>query len=202
MHQLFIVGINGSPNHDGNTVFLLKEALAAAHKSGAKTELLHVAEILQGVEPPFCEICSSPCDGVCGEGNKLGEASDLLRGVDGIIIGSPVYFGTLSGQLKAFWDKTRVLRREKALLNVVGGAIAVGGARFGGQETTLKAIHDMMLVQGMIIVGDGCQDFDCGHQGACAQRPAEKDENGRRRAHILGQHVFEVAGATKELRVR
>ncbi len=199
---MFIVGINGSPNHDGNTVFLLKEALAAAHKSGAKTELLHVAEILQGVEPPFCEICSSPCDGVCGEGNKLGEASDLLRGVDGIIIGSPVYFGTLSGQLKAFWDKTRVLRREKALLNVVGGAIAVGGARFGGQETTLKAIHDMMLVQGMIIVGDGCQDFDCGHQGACAQRPAEKDENGRRRAHILGQHVFEVAGATKELRVR
>jgi len=199
---LFIVGINGSPNHDGNTVFLLKEALAAAHKSGAKTELLHVAEILQGVEPPFCEICSSPCDGVCGEGNKLGEASDLLRGVDGIIIGSPVYFGTLSGQLKAFWDKTRVLRREKALLNVVGGAIAVGGARFGGQETTLKAIHDMMLVQGMIIVGDGCQDFDCGHQGACAQRPAEKDENGRRRAHILGQHVLEVAGATKELRVR
>ncbi|HHV33987.1 MAG TPA: flavodoxin family protein [Syntrophomonadaceae bacterium] len=199
---MFIVGINGSPNHDGNTVFLLKEALAAAHKSGAKTELLHVAEILQGVEPPFCEICSSPCDGVCGEGNKLGEASDLLRGVDGIIIGSPVYFGTLSGQLKAFWDKTRVLRREKALLNVVGGAIAVGGARFGGQETTLKAIHDMMLVQGMIIVGDGCQDFDCGHQGACAQRPAEKDENGRRRAHILGQHVLEVAGATKELRVR
>ena len=199
---MFIVGINGSPNHDGNTVFLLKEALAAAHKSGAKTELLHVAEILQGVEPPFCEICSSPCDGVCGEGNKLGEASDLLRGVDGIIIGSPVYFGTLSGQLKAFWDKTRVLRREKALLNVVGGAIAVGGARFGGQETTLKAIHDMMLVQGMIIVGDCCQDFDCGHQGACAQRPAEKDENGRRRAHILGQHVLEVAGATKELRVR
>ena len=199
---MFILGINGSPNQDGNTVFLLNEALTAVRKAGAKTELLHVAEILQGVEPPFCEICSSPCDGVCGEGNKLGEASDLLRGVDGIIIGSPVYFGTLSGQLKAFWDKTRVLRREKALLNVVGGAIAVGGARFGGQETTLKAIHDMMLVQGMIIVGDGCQDFDCGHQGACAQRPAEKDENGRRRAHILGQHVLEVAGATKELRVR
>ena len=202
MHQLFILGINGSPNHDGNTVFLLKEALAAARESGAKTELLHVAEILQGVEPPFCEICSSTCDGVCGEGNKLGEAFDLLHRVDGIIMGSPVYFGTLSGQLKAFWDKTRVLRREKALLNVVGGAIAVGGGRFGGQETTLKAIHDMMLVQGMIIVGDGYREFDCGHQGACAQRPAMEDENGRKRAHILGRHVLEVAAATKELRIR
>ena len=43
--------------------------------------------------------------------------------------------------------------------------------RFGGQETTIKAIHDLMLVQGLIIVGDGHRDFDSGHQGACAQRP-------------------------------
>lgn len=199
---MFILGINGSPNHDGNTAFLLKEALAAARESTVETELLHVADILNGIDSPFCELCSSTCDGICGEGNKLGEAFDLLQRVDGVIIGSPVYFGTVSGQLKAFWDKTRVLRREKALLNVVGGAVAVGGARFGGQETTLKAIHDMMLVQGMIITGDGYMDFDCGHQGACAQRPAEDDENGKRRAHILGQHVLEVARATKDLRVR
>lgn len=199
---MLIVGINGSPNDDGNTVFLLQEALSAARKSGAKTELLDVAEVLQGVEPPFCEVCSSPCDGSCGEGNKLSEAFDLLRSVDGVIMGSPVYFGTVSGQLKVFWDKTRVLRREKVLLNVVGGAVAVGGARFGGQETTLRALHDMMLVQGMIIVGDGYREFDCGHQGACAQRPTEDDEQGRRRAYILGHHVLEVAAATKELRVR
>ncbi|MGB4505481.1 MAG: flavodoxin family protein, partial [Syntrophaceticus sp.] len=191
-----------SPNHDGSTAFLLQEALEETRKSGADTDLLHVVDILKEMDFPFCELCSSPCDGVCGEGNKLGEVFDLLRRVDGVIIGSPVYFGTVSGQLKALWDKTRVLRREKALLNVVGGALAVGGARFGGQETTVRAIHDMMLVQGMIIVGDGYQDFDCGHQGACAQRPSTEDENGKKRVHILAQHVLEVAKATKDLRVR
>jgi len=73
-------------------------------------------------------------------------------------MGSPVYFGTrMPGQLKAFWDKTRVLRREKALAaECCRGAIAVGaGTLWGVKKTTLKAIHDMMLVQGMIIVGDG-----------------------------------------------
>jgi multimeric flavodoxin WrbA len=178
---LFILGINGSANSDGSTAYLLKEALTTARDYGAETELLHAAEILNDIDTPFCELCSASCEGSCGEGNKLGEAYELLRRADGVIIGSPVYFGTVSGQLKALWDKTRALRREKALLNVVGGAVAVGGARFGGQETTIKAIHDMMMVQGMTIIGDGHQDADCGHQGVCAQRPADKDENGKKR---------------------
>lgn len=197
---MLIVGINGSPNRDGNTVFLLQEALAVAEKAGAETKLLHVKEILDDLESLFCELCSSPCEGSCAEGNKLGESFDLLKQADGVLMGSPVYFGTVSSQLKAFWDKTRVLRKEKALLNVVGGGIAVAGARFGGQETTLRALHDMMLVQGMMIVGDGYVDYDCGHQGACAQRPAQNDENGIKRARILAQRVVEVAKATMSLR--
>lgn len=197
---MLILGINGSPNRDGNTAYLLQEALTAARECKAETQLLHVAEALEGLDFPFCEVCSSPCDGSCGDGHKLEEAYDLMRRADGIIIGSPVYFGTVSGQLKAFWDKTRVLRGEKSLLNTVGGGLTVGGSRFGGQETTLRAIHDMMLVQGMLIVGDGLQEFDCGHFGACSQQPAAKDENAQKRAQILGQRVAQVAAATSNLR--
>ncbi len=199
---MFVLGINGSGRRDGNTAFLLQEALAEARRLGAETELLHVAEILAGLPVPFCESCSTPCRGTCSRGNKLGEALELLRKADGILVGSPVYFGTVSGQLKAFWDKTRLLRSEKALLNVVGGAVTVAGARFGGQETTLRAIHDMMLVQGMIVVGDGYRDQDCGHQGACAQRPAREDANAVERTLILTRRVVEVARATMNLRAR
>ncbi len=199
---MLIVGINGSPNQDGNTVFLLKEALAVAEKAGAEVKLLHVIDALKDIDSPFCELCSSPCEGVCAEGNKLGDALAFLKQADGLIIGSPVYFGTVSSQLKAFWDKTRALRKEKSLLNVVGGALTVAGARFGGQETTLRAIHDMMMVQGMIVVGDGSIDYDCGHQGACAHRPAQNDENGIKRTRILAQRVVEVAKATESLRKR
>lgn len=199
---MFILGLNGSPQKEGNTVNLLNAALAAASRMGAETRLLHVVDALKGVTHPFCNNCTPVCEGTCIKGNNLEEAYDLLRKADGIIMGSPVYFGTISAQLKAFWDKSRVLRKEKALVNVVGGAVATGAARFGGQETTLRAIHDIMMVQGMTVVGDGYIDDDPGHQGACAQKPSTDDQNGLLRAAILGRRVTELAGATMELRRR
>jgi multimeric flavodoxin WrbA len=199
---LLIIGINGSPNKEENAAFLLGKALAAAKAEGARTELLHVVDALQGLKVPFCDTCCNPCEGACTRGNNMGIAYDQLRQADGLIMASPVYFGTVSGQLKAFWDKSRVLRKERALVNVVGAALAVGGSRFGGQETTLRAIHDMMLVQGMTIVGDGHFDADSGHQGACAHRPAADDVSALKRAEITGRRVVEVARATISLRRR
>jgi len=198
--SLLIAAINGSPNLDGNTALLLREALSVAGKLGAETRLINVAEVLTDLDQPFCDSCTYPCNAACAEGNKLGEAFTILRRADGLIIGSPVYYGTISGQLAAFWDKTNMLWQDKALLNVVGGAVTVALARFGGQETTLKAIHDLMLVQGMTIVGDGHRDFDCGHHGVCAQQPSGEDVNAIDRARIMARRIVEVAEATRSLR--
>ncbi|MDI6688874.1 MAG: NAD(P)H-dependent oxidoreductase [Actinomycetota bacterium] len=38
------------------------------------------------------------------------EVFNLLKQADGVVLGSPVYFGTVSAQMKAFWDKTRDIR--------------------------------------------------------------------------------------------
>ncbi|HWI54689.1 MAG TPA: flavodoxin family protein [Desulfobacteria bacterium] len=197
---MFIVGLNGSPQKEGNTVNLLNAALDAAAGLGCDTRILHVSEALKGLTTPFCNNCSPVCAGICAKGHNLGEAYDLLRKADGLIIGSPVYFGTVSAQLKGFWDKSRVLRKEKALLNVIGGAVAVGASRFGGQETTVKAIHDMMLVQGMTVIGDGYFADDAGHQGACGQKPSADDVYSTQRAAIMGRRVAQLAKATMELR--
>ena len=124
----------------------------------------------------------------------------ILRKADGLLLGSPVYFGTVSGQLKAFWDKIRCLRAEKKLLNVVGGAVAVGASRFGGQEGTLRTMQEMMLVQGMTIIGGGQQDYDCGHYGVAAQSPVEEDQYAQERIVIMVKRLFEVAQATQSLR--
>ncbi|KUK13746.1 MAG: flavodoxin family protein [Synergistetes bacterium] len=199
---MLIVGINGSPRKNGNTAFLLGVALEAAKSFGAQTHLIHAVDALVGQESPFCVVCSNPCEGRCSKNNALGEAFDVLRKADGIIVGSPVHFGTVSAQLKAFWDRTRILRKEKALLNVVGGAITVARSRFGGQETTLKALFDMMIIQGMIIVGNGYKEADAGHHGSCSQEPSDKDEFAIERARRLGLRVAEVAGATMSLRNR
>ncbi|MGE5415242.1 MAG: flavodoxin family protein [Acidobacteriota bacterium] len=196
-----IIGLNGSPNKAGNTVLLLQEALAAASQLGATTELLHCTDSLRGLKNPFCINCESPCSGKCYEGKPLEKSYEILSQADGVVVGSPVYFGTVSGQLKAFWDKSRHLRTQKLLYNMVGGAVSSGASSYGGQETTVRAIQDMMMVQGMILVGDGYVENDCGHLGAMATRPAADDQNSRVRARILGKRMVEVALATSKIRV-
>lgn len=199
---MLIVALNGSPRLEGSTVQMLLATREVVERAGAQFVFLHVSEALAELKRPYCVVCSDPCTGKCYAGTRLAEMFNLLRQADGIIMGSPVYFSTVSAQLKSFWDRTRLLRREKALLNVVGGAVTVGGARFGGQETALKTMHDMMLCQGMTVVGDGYLEEDAGHQGACAQYPALEDAEGLKRARVLARRVVEVAEVTRCLRDR
>jgi multimeric flavodoxin WrbA len=200
--SMLIVGLNGSPNRDANTVNMLFKALEGAKSEGAETRLVHVGNLLQNIIQPFCIVCSIPCNKSCYIGSELEEFFKMIHRVDGIIIGSPVYFGTVSAQLKALWDKSRDIREHKVLINVVGGALAIGASRFGGQETTISAIHDMMFVQGMILVGGGHPDYDAGHRGAASMQPANSDYDGLARARILGKRVAQVAKATMTLRER
>ena len=98
-----------------------------------------------------------------------------LERADGIIIASPVYFGSVTAQLKAVFDRTIPLRRQGfRLKNKVGCAISVGGSRNGGQEKTLETVHTWMHIHGMIVVGDDS------HFGGIAVRPAAEDRIGRK----------------------
>ena len=195
-----IVAMNGSPNVDGNTAQLLQTTLQAITDPGIEKHLLHASAIMKASGSPFCEVCQNPCPGTCYENTELADAYALLANSDAIILGSPVYFGTVSAPLKAFFDKSRRLRAQRALLNKVGAAVAVGAARFGGQETTLRALHDIMFVHGMILVGDGDSSMDCGHHGVAAQRPAESDAFALGRANSLAARIVRVAHATRSLR--
>ncbi|MBO8128650.1 MAG: flavodoxin family protein [Peptococcaceae bacterium] len=197
---MLLVAINGSPRKNGNTAQVLRVALSEAQSMGVDTLLLYAWEGVSSAKQPFCIHCSTPCQKTCFQGTKLEEMFNVLCTADAVILGSPVYFATVSGPLKAFWDKTRSLRKDLALLNVVGGCIAVGGSRFGGQETTVRAMHDMMLTQGMTVVGDGDLTGDAGHQGVCAQQPAEQDQEVYQRTRILVRRVVDVARVTSELR--
>lgn len=202
MDKILIIGLNGSPKKEGNTAFLLQEALEAAQAQGAQTQFIHVSQALAGLADPFCSQCREVCQAQCTQAKALEEVFELFRRCDGLILASPVYFGTVSAQLKALWDKTRFLRKEQALYNVVGGALAVGASRFGGQESTIHALHQMMLVQGMTIVGNGFVGEGCGHHGAAGQKPAAEDAFAIKQARILGKRVAEVAKATSVLRIR
>ena len=105
----------------------------------------------------------------------------------GIIAGSPVYFGVMAAQLKKIFDEFVGIRSK--MEGKVGAAFATSADPSGGKETTMMSIIQVMLIYGMVIVGDPMSAT--GHFGtACVGAPGEKsEENGMK----LGQRVAELA---------
>jgi len=90
---------------------------------------------------------------------------------DGIIAGSPVYFGTMAAELKKVFDKFVGYRNQ--MEDKVGGAFATSSDPSGGKETTIMSIIQAMLIYGMIIVGDPMDAT--GHYGiSCAGAPDKR----------------------------
>jgi len=90
---------------------------------------------------------------------------------DGIIAGSPVYFGVMAAPLKAIFDDFIGVRKQ--MENKVGAAFATGGDPSGGKELTIMSILQAMLVYGMVVVGDPLSAT--GHFGvSCLGAPDEK----------------------------
>ncbi len=124
-----------------------------------------------------------------GGGNPTLKAVDEMNinelpKFDGIIAGSPVYYGTMAAELKKFFDESIAVRRK--LFNKIGAAFATSGHRTGGKETTIISILQAMLICGMIIVGDPYETG--GHYGA-----AGSDEAGLNEGRALGKRVAELA---------
>ncbi|MGB8657689.1 MAG: NAD(P)H-dependent oxidoreductase [Candidatus Zixiibacteriota bacterium] len=87
---------------------------------------------------------------------------------DGIIAGSPVYFGAMAAEMKDIFDKFVSIRDE--MEDKIGAAFATSGDPSGGKETTILSILQAMLIYGMIIVGDPLDAT--GHYGvSCVGAP-------------------------------
>ena len=145
-------------SRSGNTKKMAEAVAAAAKKvSGVEVDLRPVAEV---------------------------KPDDLLA-VDGIIMGSPVYYGGMAAELKTLIDES--VKHHGKLTGKVGGAFASSGAIGGGTETTVIDILKAMLIHGMIVQGDA----QGAHYGAVAF--GEPDERARRECEKLGRRVAELA---------
>lgn len=182
-----IIGIVGSPRNNGNTETLVTEALQSARAAGAETELVKLGSA--EIEPCVaCDICKAT--GECAIYDDVDGILEKMVDSQGLIIGSPVYFGNVTSQLKMLMDRSRPLRMDFKLKNKVGGAISTGGSRNGGQETTITAIHEFLLIQDAIIVGDGAP---MAHYGGTGVGVTAEDEAGMQTSRNLGKRVAELA---------
>ena len=152
---LLILGISGSPR-EASTAFAIKEALRYVNKKfTVQTEYfsLHNKDINFCVH---CDYCVREKKG-CVHQDDMTSAYKVLEKADAVIAGTPVYNGSISGQLKTFFDRCRamVAKQPNILKNKVGAGVAVGGDRVGGHELALLTIHSFYLANQMIPVSGG-----------------------------------------------
>lgn len=133
---------------------------------------------------------------------------DELRRAEAILLGSPVYGGTVSYQMKEFLDtKLGELWMAGELAGKAGGAFATSGGEHGGIETTLETILRVMLGCSMVVTGPYIPREEIRTTGAAygatfvAHDPEEDlGEDDRRLARSLGRRVAEVGQALAESR--
>jgi len=104
----------------------------------------------------------------------MNDINKELDKANAIVFVSPVYMGSMTGQMKTLIDRTVGLRRNNMRLrDKLGAVLAVGGSRNGGQELTIIDIMAAMHIHGMVVIGDDA------HFGGTAHEPFENDEFGK-----------------------
>ena len=101
------LAVNGSPRKTWNTATLLNKALEGAASQGAETELIHLNALdVKGCQSCFaCKTRGGKSYGKCAVKDDLTPVLERVQGADAIILGSPIYFGTVTGVMRSFMER-------------------------------------------------------------------------------------------------
>ena len=191
--KITIVGISCSPRKGKTTATAVNVALEVAKTvdSQIETQLLDLGDMnisgwTGGAKPDTGQMVRDDFDLV------LPMLKDPIP--DGLIIGSPSYFRSMSSLCKAFLERIAVLRSPTLLLaNKPVGVLSVGAYRNGGQELVIEQIQTAMLCHEVLVVGGK----PSAHQGATLWNAYNdnimKDEFGIKSAKQHGVRVAEAS---------
>lgn len=195
-----ILGVSGSPRKAA-TEFALKEALEAASQvPGIEVEFI----TLRGKKLNYC----IHCDKCVREGahhcmvydDDMSKLYQSFYEADGYIFASPVYDMGISAQLVTYFNRFRpiynIVKKDPDHFSTrVGGAIAVGGTRNGGQECTINNILNFYYTNGIMAVSGGLGVYNGASvwsQDKKAQG-AQEDTIGIKNVRTIGRKVAEAA---------
>lgn len=102
-----VIVVNGSPRKKWNTATLLEHAIRGAESKGAETHLVHLYDLnYKGCISCFsCKKRNGKSYGMCAVKDDLTSVFSGIKDADALILGSPVYFGDVSGQLRCFMER-------------------------------------------------------------------------------------------------
>jgi multimeric flavodoxin WrbA len=177
-----VIAINGSPRKKGNTFQSLTKVMEQLNREGIETELLQTAgKKLHGCIA--CYKCVDKHDGKChGIKDDMQEVIDKITAADGVLLGSPVYFGSLSTELKAVIDRAGLVCKANDHLFKRKVGAAVVSVRRQGALTTFNQINQFFLINMMIVPGSSYWNLAIGRE----QGEVLNDEEGMKTMENLG----------------
>ncbi|MDD3407844.1 MAG: flavodoxin family protein [Methanomicrobium sp.] len=179
-----VIILNASPREKGNTDFLCTECADAIESSGLTAEIIS----FRGKNIKSCIACGS-CKknkGVCAiDDDGLNEIIDLIKEAKGLIVASPVYFGTARGDLMSAIQRISMVSYggDRFLSKMVGGPVAVG--RRGGHTATIQELLMFYFINDMIVAGSDYWNIAFGKE----KGEAENDAEGIRTIRKFGENV-------------
>ena len=172
--------INGSPHVRGCTYTALSEVASELINQGISTQIFHI-----GTDPIAGCIACGACrknGGRCFRNDVVNEVMSLAAQSDGIVLGSPVYYVSISGQLSSFLD--RLFFAGSGLMANKPGA-AVVSCRRGGASAAFDALNKYFTISNMPVVSSNYWNQVHG------SNPAEvkQDEEGMQTMRQLGRNM-------------
>jgi multimeric flavodoxin WrbA len=146
-----VLAISGSPRLQGNTRLLLQETLKVLEGHGIATEYLS----LHGKDIRPCLACMkcSEDKNRCAQEDDFMPVYEAMVEADGLIVGSPVYFGSATPNLMALLDRAGFVARmaDNPFFRKVGSPIVV--ARRAGVNFTYAQLQFWFCIMGMVTPG-------------------------------------------------
>ena len=161
-----VLMINGSPRPKGNTTLVLAEMQTALEAEGIEVETVRVGnQAIRGCIA--CNVCAK--EGRCVFDDVVNELAPKFEAADGLVVASPVYYGSANATLVAVLDRLFYSTSFDKTMKV--GA-AVGVARRGGLTATWDELNKYFGISGMPIASGQYWN------GAHGRLPGEAEQDG------------------------
>ena len=180
-----VIAFNGSPHKNGNTYNSLRLVCNELESQGIETEIVQVGvKLLRGCVD--CGHCAGIPDRRCSiVSDEMNDFIQKAIEADGMLIGSPVYFGNVTPEAKCLIDRMgRVTRNNGFLLKNKPGS-AVVAARRSGETFAFAAINFFFQASQMPVVSSSHWGFMKGN----GRDDWKEDEEGIETMKILGENM-------------
>jgi multimeric flavodoxin WrbA len=178
-----VIAICGSPRPRGNTWHLLQEAIKVLTQQGIDTEYISLHD--KDIRPCLaCEKCAKEKNR-CAQEDDFNALYQVMAQADGLIVGSPVYFGSATPNIMALLDRAGYVARmgDNVFARKVGSPITV--ARRAGVNFTYAQLLYFFMIMGMVVPGSTYWPIAFGR----APGEVTKDEEGMKTVTTLAENI-------------